>query len=118
MAQLAAIIVSGNTVVALLSKDGSALLAPLAEIFATSDLSKGVINLLTGDVAELYPHFASHMEVNSICCQLKDKKIIADLRVASAANLKRIHYQPVANTSLESLTQFLEFKTVWHPIGS
>jgi len=90
VAQLAAIIVSGNTVVALLSKDGSALLAPLA----------------------------SHMEVNSICCQLKDKKIIADLRVASAANLKRIHYQPVANTSLESLTQFLEFKTVWHPIGS
>ena len=116
-AQIAAIIVSGNSVVALMSQAGSALLAPLAETFATSDLSKGVVNILTGDLNELYSHFGTHMEIQSLSLQIKDAKKVAEIKTAGAMNMKRIvgttsHYQ-----SLEHLISFLEYKTVWHPIG-
>ena len=37
----------------------------LAEVLATSDLPGGVVNLLTGERAELLEHFASHMDVNA-----------------------------------------------------
>lgn len=117
VAQIAAIIASGNSLVALLAAEGSALLAPLAEVFATSDLPKGVINVLTGSTEELYKQFGSHMEIQSLSCQLKDLKKLGELREMAAANMKRI-VPPVKNSlSLEHLMNYVEFKTVWHPIG-
>ena len=38
----------------------------LAEVLATSDVPGGVVNLLTGDVGELVPWLAGHMDVNAI----------------------------------------------------
>ena len=117
VAQIAAIILSGNSLVALLTTEGSALLAPLAEVFATSDLPKGVVNLLTGSTEELFRQFGTHMEIQSLSCQLKDKKIIAELRNMAAGNMKRIVAPVKEPLSLEHLISFIEFKTVWHPIG-
>lgn len=117
VAQIAAIIVSGNSLVALLASEGSALLAPLAEVFATSDLPKGVINLLTGSTEELYQQFGTHMEIQSLSCQLKDKKIQGELRTMAATNMKRVVLPIKDSLSLEHLMNYVEFKTVWHPIG-
>lgn len=117
VAQIAAIISSGNSMVALLGSDGSALLAPLAEVLATSDLPKGVVNLLTGSTEELFRQFGSHMEIQSLSCQLKDRKILGELRTMAAANMKRIIPPVKEQLSLEHLISFVEFKTVWHPIG-
>lgn len=117
VAQIAAIISSGNSLVALLATEGSALLAPLAEVFATSDLPKGVINLLTGSTEELYKQFGTHMEIQSLSCQLQDKKILGELRSMAAANMKRVVPPVKDSLSLEHLTSYVEFKTVWHPIG-
>ncbi len=117
VAQIAAIISSGNSLVALLGSDGSALLAPLAEVFATSDLPKGVVNLLTGSTEELFRQFGSHMEIQSLSCQLKDRKILGELRTMAAANMKRIVPPVKDQLSLEHLVSYVEFKTVWHPIG-
>ena len=118
VAQIAAIIVSGNTVVALMSEKGSAVIAPLSEAFGTSDLSKGVVNLLTGSLEELYKHFATHMELNSISFQAKDAKKLAEIKVEAAANMKRVVSEVKTANSLEHLMSFVEFKTVWHPIGN
>lgn len=118
VAQLAAIIVSGNTVVALMSEKGSAVIAPLSEALATSDLSKGVVNLLTGNLEELYKHFATHMEINSISFQTKDAKKLAEVKTEAAANMKRVVSEMKSANSLEHLMSFVEFKTVWHPIGN
>lgn len=118
VAQLAAIIASGNVVVALMGFEGSALLAPLSEILATSDLSKGVINLLTGDVEELAPHFATHMEIQSLSYQGRDKKLLKDFQINAGLNMKRLVPTISKDLSLEHLTQYVEFKTVWHPIGN
>ncbi len=117
VAQIAAIISSGNSLVALLGSDGSALLAPLAEVFATSDLPRGVVNLLTGSTEELFRQFGSHMEIQSLSCQLKDRKILGELRTMAAANMKRIVPPVKDQLSLEHLVSYVEFKTVWHPIG-
>jgi acyl-CoA reductase-like NAD-dependent aldehyde dehydrogenase len=118
VAQIAAIIVSGNTVVALMSEMGSAVIAPLSEALATSDLSKGVVNLLTGNLEELYKHFATHMEINSISFQTKDAKKLAEVKTEAAANMKRVVSEVKSANSLEHLMSFVEFKTVWHPIGN
>lgn len=116
-AQIAAAVVSGNTLVCFLPEEGSALLAPLAEVFATSDLPKGVINLLTGDLNELASHFGSHMEIQSISIQRKDVKLRGELQKLAAENMKRV-VPPVSDLlSLEHLISYVEFKTVWHPIG-
>lgn len=119
VAQIAAIIVSGNSVVTLMTEDGAAVLAPLSEVFATSDLSKGVVNLLTGSLEELYSHFGSHMEVQTLSYQGTNKKIQGELKELSAGNLKR--FVPAIRAqdllSLDHILSYIELKTVWHPIG-
>lgn len=117
-ANIAAIIASGNTVVVLMSAEGSASVAPLSEVFATSDLTKGTINLLTGSIDELYKQFGSHMEVQSLSMQASDKKVLAEIKILAADNMKRV-IPPIKETlTLENLTSFVEYKTVWHPIGN
>lgn len=116
VSQIAAIISSGNTVVALMPSEGGVLLAPLAEVFATSDLTAGAINLLSGHTDELYKQFGSHLEMQSLACSVKDKKIQAELKVMAADNMKRVVLMN-PDLNLESLISFVEFKTVWHPIG-
>jgi acyl-CoA reductase-like NAD-dependent aldehyde dehydrogenase len=117
-AHIAAIIASGNTVVVLMDEVGSASIAPLSEVFATSDLTKGAINLLTGHIQELYTQFGSHMELQSISCQTNDKKVLGELKALAADNMKRVVTPLKENLSLENLSSFVEYKTVWHPIGN
>jgi acyl-CoA reductase-like NAD-dependent aldehyde dehydrogenase len=118
VAHIAAPISIGNSVVAVLAQEGAAILAPLAEVFATSDLPKGVVNLLTGELDELLKPMASHMEVQAISCQTHEVHILGEVRTLAAGNIKRV-IPPTGNEvlSLEVLRGYLEVKTVWHPIG-
>jgi hypothetical protein len=92
-------------------------LAPLSEVLATSDLTKGAVNLLTGSVEEIGSQFGSHMEIHSVSCQLRDEKVLAALKESGAENMKRIVDPMTSNLALENLLSFVEYKTVWHPIG-
>lgn len=117
-AQIASIIVSGNTLITMLPMTGKAsLLAPLAEVFATSDLPKGVINLISGSLDELATVIGTHMEVNAISCQMQNPKLLGEFKLQSVDNMKRIISPQDNPKSLEHLMQYLEYKTVWHPIG-
>ena len=113
---IAPAIVSGNTVVALVP--GSAAIAAMtfAEVLATSDLPAGVINILTCSHDELAPWTASHMDIDGFDISGISKKKRADLKVAGAENLKRIHHFEGA-LSPTRIYAFMEAKTVWHPIG-
>lgn len=117
VAQISAIICSGNSLVALLGEEGAAVVSPLAEVFATSDLPKGVVNLLTGDRAELYKHFGTHMEIQSISCQVLEPEILGEFKEMAAGNLKRVVAPVNESLGLDHLLNFVEYKTVWHPIG-
>ncbi len=117
VAQIAAIIASGNTVVVLMATKGAATIAPLSEVFATSDLTKGVVNLLTGELDELAAQFGNHMEIQSLSCQVTDAKVLGALKESGAENMKRV-VGPLAEVlSLENMLNFVEYKTVWHPVG-
>jgi len=115
-------IVTGNTVVVLASQTRPVPAVTLAEVLATSDVPGGVVNVLTGRVAEVAPWLASHMDVNALdLAGVDDPEAARDLEVAAADNLKRV-LRPraedwVASPDLTRLVWALETKTVWHPVG-
>ena len=115
-------VVSGNTVVALASERFPLPAVTLSEVFATSDVPGGVINVLTGRTAEIAPWLASHMDVNAIdLCGAPDA-LADDLAVAAAENLKRVvrlgDEDWALPPGLERMLAYLETKTVWHPAGT
>lgn len=122
---IAPAIVVGNTCVVIASERAPLPAVTLCEVLATSDLPSGVVNLLTGHVAELAPWLASHMDVNGIdLCGVADADLAAELEVQAAENLKRVRRptldgQPdwTVEPGLEAMLAFLETKTVWHPVG-
>jgi acyl-CoA reductase-like NAD-dependent aldehyde dehydrogenase len=117
-------IVTGNTAVVLASEGQPLPAVTLAEVLATSDLPGGVVNILTGRVAETGPWLAAHMDVNAIdLTGVLDADLARSLEEAAADNLKRVVRPPTeptdwhADPGLGRLTAFLETKTVWHPKG-
>lgn len=117
-------IATGNTVVVLAGGDRPLPAVTLTEVLATSDLPGGVVNVLTGRVAETAPHLAAHMDVNAIdLTGVTDPELAIALEIAAAENLKRVVRPPTnpidwaLDPGTERLTAFLETKTVWHPKG-
>jgi acyl-CoA reductase-like NAD-dependent aldehyde dehydrogenase len=115
-------IVTGNTVVVLAAEENPLPAVTLAEVLATSDLPGGVINLLTGRVAEMAPWLASHMDVNALdLAGVEDASLAVDLERDAAENLKRVLRPAPVDWSDDPgtgrMTAFLETKTVWHPKG-
>ena len=116
-------VVSGNTTVVVTSYDRPLPAITLSEVLATSDVPGGVVNILTGDAAEIGPWLASHMDVNAIdLTGVEDPALGRSLEEAAAENLKRV-LRPAPGTDwsqapgIERMTAYLETKTVWHPIG-
>jgi len=119
---IAPAIVSGNTCVVVASERRPLPAVTLAEVLATSDVPGGVVNVLTGAVAEIAPWLASHMDVNAIDVSGAPGALADDMAVAAAGNLKRVVRLPAgdweAEPGIERMTSYLETKTVWHPLGN
>jgi acyl-CoA reductase-like NAD-dependent aldehyde dehydrogenase len=122
---VAPVIVSGNTCVVVSSYERPLPAVTFAEVLATSDVPGGVVNVLTGSAETVGPWLASHMDVNAIdlCGLAGSDELAAELEVAAAENLKRVRRAPAAEPDwteepeLSAMTDYLETKTVWHPIG-
>jgi acyl-CoA reductase-like NAD-dependent aldehyde dehydrogenase len=120
---VAPVVVTGNTAVVLASELRPLPAITLAEVLATSDLPGGVINLLTGRLAEVAPWLASHMDVNAIDLSGVPADLAVELERQAAENLKRVVRPPAVEPSwtdepgLGRILDFLETKTVWHPVG-
>jgi len=116
-------IVSGNTAVVLAAERFPLPAVTLSEVLATSDVPGGVVNVLTGRLAEIAPWLASHMDVNAIdLAGAGDTGLADDLAVAATANLKRVVRLTDGDwsrpPSLDRMLGYLETKTVWHPAGT
>jgi acyl-CoA reductase-like NAD-dependent aldehyde dehydrogenase len=114
-------IVSGNTVVVIASTQLPLPAVTFAEVLATSDLPGGVVNVLTGEVAELAPWLASHQDVNALDLAGAGE-LVADLERSAADTVKRVLRPGVdadwaAAPDMSRMVAFLETKTVWHPVG-
>jgi acyl-CoA reductase-like NAD-dependent aldehyde dehydrogenase len=122
---VAPVVVTGNTVVLVSSYERPLPAVTFSEVLATSDVPGGVVNILTGSAATIAPWLAAHMDVNAIDLVgiAGETTPAVDLEVAAADNLKRVRRPPASepdwtdSPGLETMTDFLEIKTVWHPIG-
>ena len=120
---VAPVITTGNTCVVVASEPHPLTAITLGEVMATSDLPGGVVNVLTGSVAEIAPWLASHMDVNGLdLTGVTDPELARTLEQSAAENLKRVRRPGtedlLAAPSLDRMTTFLETKTVWHPMGT
>jgi len=122
---VAPVVISGNTVVVAASAERPLPAVTFAEVLATSDVPGGVVNLLTGSLDRTARTLASHMDVNAIDLTglAGEAERATALEVEAAENLKRVRRAPAAepdwsvSPGLDRMTDFLETKTVWHPIG-
>jgi acyl-CoA reductase-like NAD-dependent aldehyde dehydrogenase len=126
---VAPVVVTGNAVVVAASHERPLPAVTLGEVLATSDLPAGVVNVLTGPLADTAPTLASHLDVNALDLtglaggSPDDRAFATELEQSAAENLKRVRRAPTAepdwtlDPGLEPMTSFLETKTVWHPIG-
>ena len=117
---LAPVIATGNTAVVVASEPAPLPAVTLAEVLATSDVPGGVVNILTGRLAELAPVLAAHMDVNAIDLTGAPAGTRAELERLAAGNVKRVFAAEedwAAPPSPARMLAFLEIKTVWHPVG-
>jgi aldehyde dehydrogenase (NAD+) len=116
-------ITSGNAVVALASETAPYPAILLGEMLAVSDLPGGVVNLLTGTRAELLPTFATHAHIRALGAAVTPAELTL-LQQGASASVKRVAAHAAgadwASADFDSpyaIADFLEAKTVWHPIG-
>jgi acyl-CoA reductase-like NAD-dependent aldehyde dehydrogenase len=122
---VAPVILSGNSAVVVASEKFPLPALTFAEIAATSDLSPGVLNILSGRPAELAPHIASHLDINAIIDASGSDELHRVLQNGTAVNLKRYARRNLPPEAWFSdapenpywILDTLEFKTAWHPIG-
>jgi acyl-CoA reductase-like NAD-dependent aldehyde dehydrogenase len=121
---LAPVVATGCTAVVLASEHRPLPAVTLAEVLATSDVPAGVVNVLTGQVAELAPWLASHADVNALdLTGVTDPDLAIELEQAAAQTLTRVRRpRPdedlAATPGLSRMLDVLEVKTVWHPVGT
>jgi acyl-CoA reductase-like NAD-dependent aldehyde dehydrogenase len=127
VARVAPAIVSGNTAVVLASERWPLASVTLAEAIATSDVPGGVVNIITGRRAELAPVLAAHRDVNAIdltgCAG--DHDLLARAEADAADGVTRVVKAAVAGgdwngdaaQGVDAVTDLMEMKSVWHPIG-
>jgi len=125
MSLVAPAIVSGNTVVAMASEASPYPAVLFGEMLATSDLPGGVVNILTGYRSELVPTFSTHTHLRGVSAAVgpEDRKA---LRLGAAESVKRVQFSDTKGDawledsaqSVYAIRDFIEFKTIWHPIGA
>jgi len=119
---IAPVIAGGNTCVVLASETKPLCSVTFAEVLNSSDLPGGVVNILTGKVAELAPWFVNHMDVNATIFCENDSEIKKMMQEKSALNLKRIFFYDKIKWNAEQgqspyfILDTQEIKTTWHPV--
>ncbi len=120
---LAPVLAGGNTAVVVTSRERPLPAVTLGEVLATSDVPGGVVNLLTGDAAELGPWLAEHDDVDAIDLTGAPAERAMEFEREAAGSIKRVLRPPAvepdwsADPGLTRMRTFLETKTVWHPKG-
>ena len=118
---IAPVIAGGNTCIVLASEKLPLCAITLSEVLATSDLSGGVVNILTGTSEELHPHFSSHMDVNALIYCRNNKDEMQLIGENASLNVKRVFYWDKDWNKNDSQDPYMildlqEIKTTWHPV--
>jgi aldehyde dehydrogenase (NAD+) len=82
-------IAAGNTVVAVPSERYATIIGDIYQVFDTSDLPGGVVNIVAGRPAELAKTLAEHDDIDAIWC-FRDPADATLVKAASIGNLKQV----------------------------
>jgi aldehyde dehydrogenase (NAD+) len=116
---------AGNTVVAVPSESYPLIAGDLYQVFETSDLPAGAVNLVAGRTAELLKVLAEHDDLDAIWCY-GDEQMCATAKALSVGNLKQVWTNEGRELNFFSRGQgegrwYLEHayqvKNVWVPYG-
>ena len=116
---------AGNTVIAIPSEKYPLITGDLYQVFETSDLSDGVVNIVTGRTVELMKTLAEHDDVDAIWC-FTDEAGAAAVKLLSVGNLKQVFSNEGRAIDWFDLKQgegrwFLDravqVKNIWVPYG-
>ena len=119
---IASTIAGGNTCVVLASETKPLCAVSFAEVLNSSDVSGGVVNILTGNTKELLEHFSSHMDVNAMIYCRNNEDEIKKIQENASLNVKRVFIYNDTNWTDENsqspyfISDLQETKTTWHPI--
>jgi aldehyde dehydrogenase (NAD+) len=119
------LIAAGNTVVAVPSEAYPLIIGDLYQIFETSDLPGGVVNIVTGRAMELGRVLADHMDIDAVWF-FGDAKLGAMAKVASVSNLKQVwtnegrevdFFSEIQGGGRRFLDHAYQVKNIWVPYG-
>lgn len=122
---LAPAIVRANCIVIIPSQKHPLLALDLYQVFDTSDLPGGVINIITGDRDHLTKYLAEHQDVQSVW-YFGSAQGSAFVEYTSAENVKRtwVNYgqwrdwtKPDQGQGEEFLYHSIQVKNIWIPMG-
>ncbi|HEY5214345.1 MAG TPA: aldehyde dehydrogenase family protein [Acidobacteriaceae bacterium] len=118
-------IAMGNTVVAVPSERAATLMGELYQVFDTSDLPGGVINLVSGKATELGKTLAEHDDIDAIW-SFRDEATATLVKAASIGNLKQAFtndgraidwFDPAQAQGRWFLRHATQVKNIWVPYG-
>ena len=115
----------GNTVIAVPSEKYPLIAGDLYQLFDTSDLPGGAINIVTGYVSQLLKTLAEHDDVDAIWCY-GDEATVASAKAMSIGNLKQVWtnegrvidwFDPKVAEGRWFLEHATQVKNIWVPYG-
>jgi aldehyde dehydrogenase (NAD+) len=115
----------GNTVVAIPSETYPLITSDLYQLFDTSDLPGGAVNIVTGYASQLLKTLAEHDDVDAIWC-FGDEAQAATAKSASIGNLKQVFtnegraidwFNPKLAEGRWFLEHATQVKNIWVPYG-
>jgi aldehyde dehydrogenase (NAD+) len=115
----------GNTVITVPSEKYPLITGDLYQIFETSDLPDGVVNMVTGRASELLKTLAEHDDVDAIWC-FTDEAGAAAAKSLSVGNLKQVFtnegraidwFRTEQAEGRWYLDHAVQVKNIWVPYG-
>ena len=115
----------GNTVIAVPSERYPLITGDLYQLFDTSDLPGGAINIVTGYASQLLKTLAEHDDVDSLWCY-GDESTVAAAKAMSTGNLKQVWtnegrvidwFNPKQAEGRWFLEHATQVKNIWVPYG-
>jgi len=118
-------IAMGNTVVAVPSERCATLMGEIYQVFDTSDLPGGVVNIVSGKASELGKTLAEHDDIDAIW-SFRDEAASALVKLGSIGNLKQVWtnegrqidwFDPAQAEGRYFLRHATQIKNIWVPYG-
>jgi aldehyde dehydrogenase (NAD+) len=115
----------GNTVIAVPSQGYPLITGDLYQLFDTSDLPGGAVNIVTGYTSQLLKTLAEHEDVDAIWC-FGDESSAASAKAMSVGNLKQVWtnegraldwFNPKLAEGRWFLEHATQVKNIWVPYG-